>query len=289
MQLIRSFSFALCGVALAIFCTMSVTGCHGRQTADEAWVDSVLEACDSIPEDTLVYDVVDAPLSEAVDGSFVDFLYTFTHNRTFQLSRLRLPLAVVDNASETLRYIRTQRAFDGEFNPTNKDCYVLLLNDMDEMNEAFGDGATEATLHLVDLPESRVRCFDCVRSEGIWQVTAESDIPFSQHSRGGFLEFYHRFVTDSVFQIAHVAQPLSISMPDEDEEDEMIEGTIDADQFPVFAPELPLGQFIIMECGIRGHNPHRVVMVKCGMASSMMDVLTFEKESNGWKLVSMEE
>ncbi len=289
MQLIRSFFFCFMCVALAISGAIGVAGCGGRQTADEAWVDSVLEACDSIPEDTLVYDVEDLPLSEAVDGNFVDFLYTFTHNRTFQLSRLQLPLAVMDDAEEPQRYIRNQRTFDGEFNPTSKDYYVLLLNDLSELENAFGDGATTAALHLVDLPANRIRCFDCVRTEGIWQVVMENDKSLGSYSRGGFLEFYHRFATDSVYQIAHIAQPLNISMPDEDEEGEMIEGTIDADQFPVFSPELPVGQIMVMECGERACNPNRVVMVKCGMASSMMDVLTFERDGEGWKLVSLEE
>lgn len=294
MQIIRSF-FSRITLAVASISWISIlclSGCSGKQQADQDWVDSVLEECDCLSEDSLVYDVEDTPLSEAVDENFNDFFYTFTHNKTFRLSRVQFPVSVVDHADEELRMLKNQRDFEQEFAPTSNDYYVLLLNDVAELADDPASQIQTADVDLVDLHNEHVRRFACARTNGQWKLLSEKELAFSSHPVGGFLDFYYHFEKDSVFRIDHVAQPLSISMPEEDDESddesELIEGTIDADQFPVFAPELPQGKIIMMDYGLLHSHPSRVVMVKCGMASSMMEMMTFERDEEGWKLVKLE-
>lgn len=266
------------------------SSCKEKPSKDQEFVDSLLAELDTVSVDTLVYHVEEEPLSEAVDENFNDFFYTFTHNKSFCISRVNFPLSVTNEDNQKIRVIKNRNDFKTEFSYTDNDYYVLLLNSKDDLDVSLGADISEAGVHVVDLQSQHVRMFGYGRKDGKWNLSSEQELSFSAHPCGEFLEFYDKFSQDSVFQLAHIAQPLEISIPDEDD-GEMIEGTIDADQFPVFSPELPSGQFLMMNNGssLNCFNPQRVVMVKCGMASGMMNILVFEKEEDSWKLVELSE
>lgn len=292
LQMIRTLylRFGFCWVvSISILVVISLTSCNGKQSQDQEWVDSVLRACDSQPEDSLVYEIEQEVLSDAVDENFNDFIYTFTHNGEFQLERLQLPLKMMGESGEPLRVIRNTTEFREEFNPSSKDYYVMLVSDISSMEEDYGSTAREAQLDLIDLHKRQVREFGYARPDGKWTLKTAHVISFDNHSMSSFLDFYQHFVTDSVYQIAHIAEPLMISMPGEDDDVELIEGTIDPCQFPVFAPELPDGQFMVLDYNKEALNAKRIVMIKCGMASSMMNILTFEQDGGVWRLISLEE
>ncbi len=291
MQLKRSFFVIFSLVCMVFYCAAfgCFVSCSGKQSANQDWVDSVLEDCDSIPEDTLVYEIEETPISKGVDENFIDFFYTFTHNRQFQLERLQLPLAVKDTDGEVLRNIRKLSDFDKEFTPSSKEYYVLLLSDISELEQDFSSKAKSVEVDVINLASNEYRFFDCVRKDEGWTVTAVSELPLASHPYGSFWRFYHQFVQDSVYQVAHINQPLAISLPDEDNDGELIEGNIDADQFSVFAPEMPNGHVLMIHYNGIEKDAKHVVMVKCGVSSSMMDIMTFECEEGEWKLVKLEE
>lgn len=291
MQARRCFFIRFTFLSMVLCCATlcGITSCNGKQSAQQEWVDSVLEECDTIPEDTLVYEIEEAPLSVGVDENFMDFFYTFTHNRNFMLSRLQLPLSVRNEEGEELRVLRKLSDFDKEFLASAKDYYVLLLSDMSELEADLSSSAREAEVHVIDLNNNVFRLFGCVRKDDGWKVSSESESPLSEHPNSSFWNFYHHFVQDSVYQVAHISQPLSISLPDEESEGELIEGNIDADQYVVFAPELPMSHVLMIHFNDIKRNPNHVIFIKCGVSSSMMDILTFERVDGEWKLVKLEE
>lgn len=266
----------------------SLFGCHGKQQSDEEWVDSVLQAIDSIPEDTIFFDEADEMMSEAVDENFNDFIYAFLRSKSFQMERVAFPVPVVDGTDKTERVISSGRDFNREFAPTSTDYYILLLSDISQMEADPASQISNAELHIVDLDNVRAHRFAYANNGGEWKLTSANVEPFAEYSAGSFFNFYRQFVSDTEFQTQHIAQPLKVSMPDE-EDGEVVEGTIDADQFAVFSPELPEGRIIMLDYGIMKPNAERVVFVKCGMSNGMMDILTFEQEGGTWKLVEMEE
>lgn len=263
--------------------------CNGKQKADEAWVDSVLQAIDSIPNEELSFTVDEVPINIALDGNFNDFIYAFLHNKQLQTERVGWPLKITDSEGETLYAIRSRSELRKVLSPSSMDYFVMLLSDVQQMEEDAGSVSSEANVHLVDFDEKHVNRCSYHRVDGLWMLDNVCEESFDEHSVGNFLSFYHHFIEDSVYQIEHVAQPLSISMPDDDDEMGTIEGTIDADQFPLFSPELPNGIVMIVDYGQLKDNANRIVMVKCGMSNGLMDILTFEHEAGEWKLVSLEE
>lgn len=275
--------FAALIMCLCLFVGMSVSSCKSKTDADQEIVDSLLAEAETISVDTLVYHVEEEEPNASVDENFNDFIYTFTHNNKFRYSRVQFPLLVKDENAVTVRRVKNQNELNSEFSPSDNDYYVLLLHSIDELENDLAGIVDRATLHLADMSSKKVRRFNYARKDGLWSMNGAEELSFEKHPFGSFLDFYDKFSGDSLFRVEHIAQQLSISLPD-DEDGTMIDGTIDADQFPVFAPEMPSGRFMIMDYSHSPVNDERVVMVKCGMASGMMDVLTFEKDGEDWKL-----
>ena len=102
-----------------------------------------------------------------------------------------------------------------------------------------------------------------------------------------FLSFYARFCSDSIFQSQSIADPLHISLQDSEDEDEIINGIIDADQWQTFCPEVPSGIISNIRKG-QTYGGHRIVMRKSGLSNGLQEIFTFNKERTGWRLTRYE-
>ena len=268
---------------------MTVVSCNGKQAKDKQWVDSVLRVCDSIPDDTLVYKIEDTGVSASVDEVFNDFLYTFTHNKEFQGSRVDFPLSVMNSDGETVRRIGNGSELASFFNPLSNDYCVMLFSDISQFEDATAGEWGSVQLEVVDLGNEVVRCVNCDRSKGRWMLTGAHETPLDMYPASEFIRFYKAFSNDNGFQLDHIMQPLPISIMDDEDPGERIEGTIDASQFSVFAPCLPKDRFLLLDYGQYLANPSKVVMVICGLGSGMIDIMTFEESRGNWKLISYEQ
>lgn len=289
-------------IVFSVSLLLVTVSCHGgMQTADERWVDSVLQACDSIELDTLAYEVVEEEPAVSVDENFNDFLFDFLHNRKFQSERVQLPLPVCDAVEVGGTEVRDIHDFRKLLQDVEQDYFVLLLPDINDLATDPSSCAQQARIHLVSLLSSMVSSLYCSREEGKWMVKSLMKHPLTTFVQSDFMHFYQQFANDTLYQASHVKHPLTVYLEDEDYEGEIIEGSIDADQFPVFSPVLPQDRFMVIEYGRMVDEgsekaailpaaslDRRCVMVKCGIGNGMMDVLTFEKEGEEWMLTEIE-
>lgn len=262
--------------------------CNSKQKENQKWVDSVLQVCDSIEEDTLVYDIVDPEVSVSVDEYFIDFLYAFTHNSKFMTARASYPLTFVDGLGKE-HTIRNERDMRTYYTPDNPEFFFMLLDDSNSIDDAFNIDVKDMSMYMVDFKSDIIKLLECKRTAGQWMLVNTDEMPLASFAFGDFMYFYDKFSTDSLFQRDHISQPLSISIPDEDDETIKIVGTIDAEQFCVFAPSLPQDNLLIIDNGLIKQDPKKVVMVKCGMGSGMMELLTFEHNNGTWNLTFLEQ
>lgn len=291
MLKIRSFFSRFLPLLSVIISLMAVIicGCKGKQTADDRWVDSVLKECDSIPEDTLVYEIEEQVVSKTVDEYFNDFFYTFTHNKQFQAERTIFPLIVTNELGEHVLEVKDEDDFKHYFSTGSSDCYVMLINNLSRLEEDPASTAENVDLHIVDPEETVIKKFGCSRQEGQWTLCRAEEIPVDSHPYGRFLKFYQSFATDTVFQQKHVAQSFNVSIPDEDDFGNIVEGTVEAEQFSSFAPVLPQGKLLFVDYDQAILSSNKIIMVKCGLGSGMMDIMTFEEEDGDWKLTGIEQ
>ena len=126
------------------------------------------------------------------------------------------------------------------------------------------------------------------RENGSWRMNRINYFPISRHKDAGFLNFYEKFATDSVFQSEHLNETIDFITFDEDNHYQKIEGLIESDQWPVFHPELPANDIFNIDYGLGLHNKNvRVVSVR-GNSNGMSSMFKFVRHKGVWKLVKFE-
>ena len=103
-----------------------------------------------------------------------------------------------------------------------------------------------------------------------------------------FLIFYARFSTDTLYQQSHVEQPLKVTVLDPEDDNAYIEGTIDAEQWRSFCPDVPHGVISNIRYGAQKYNSRQIVMQKSGSSNGLQELFIFMKEDGEWRLTTYE-
>ena len=114
------------------------------------------------------------------------------------------------------------------------------------------------------------------------------DVVFHESDIFDFLTFYARFSSDTLYQQAHVEQPLKVTVLDPEEDDAYIEGTINAEQWRSFCPDVPHGVISNIRYGVQKYNTKQMIMQKSGSSNGMQELFVFAKEDNEWRLTTYE-
>lgn len=284
------YSFSRLIIVACSIATMCVGCGRGVSLKDIDGAADVTTVSDTLSEDSaLLEETADEGLR--LEGRamevFGDFAFAFTHDKRFQANRISFPLEVV-NLDGSVRRIKSGKDFRNEFRLPGNDYYVLLLGNRAQMDIFQNDSSlTHVSMQCVDLAEETTTDYMFLRDEGRWQLVKR------QHSRlhdasENFLRFYHRFVSDSVYQQSCLASQLSLSMENPDDEESDMQGTIDSSQWPVFRPEMPGNRFVHIDFGQQLSDTGQMLLVQCGISNGMMDILTFRRAGERWELVSIE-
>ena len=261
--------------------------CSGGQTTEE---DSSEEGgeVDTCQVDSLseVEEVIrDAESSDRLDGSFDDFMFAFARSRKLQAQRVAKPLMLVDAHGEETP-VEGFACLD-EMAFMSDEFYTVLYGSTHQIEREKEHSDTLISVERINLSSQDVRSFVFEKKAGKWMLVRLQDRTFGQTVLSEFLTFYARFSSDSAFQSASIAQPLHISIPDPDGDEDYVEGTIDPEQWSSFCSEVPGGTISNIRYG-QGYGARQVVLQKCGTASGLQELFTFQKEKGTWRLTSYE-
>lgn len=280
--------FGLLSILLVVVC-LSCFG--GGKPSKEATLSSLKEQADEVDEfeeDSLVYDIDEAPLTDAVDESFLDFFYTFLTRKGFRLERVAYPIEVKDEKGAVVQHLKNGRSVTESLRFDGYEFLMLLLSEDQDPYDYLNNEVLHAEIQQVVLSNGHCRSYAFDRKEKGWMFTGIHEERCGK--KADFVKFFHHFVTDSIFRDDHLATEIFITVPsDEDESTEVLEGNIDSGQWDAFAPELPQSTMLLLDLGESADDKHGIKVVKCDLASSMLQVLTFEREDNDWKLIKYEE
>ena len=224
-----------------------------------------------------------------LDGVFNDFLFAYLHSRTLRRERTAKPLRLEQKNHPT----EMLDQFDPEFELSflSGEYFVVLYDGIAQMQAEDDEESEEdsiVSLQRINLNDATIRNFLFLREEGRWRLDAVREATFDDgDDLGRFLTFYARFCTDSLFQMQSIANPLRIVLQNPDDEEGSIDGTIDADQWQTFCPEVPGGIISNIRKG-QSYRQHRIVMRKSGLSNGLQEVFTFHEDKNGWHLTKYE-
>lgn len=288
----RAVFSAIIAISILCSCMFSCTGRsvsskdEASQFVDDAQMsDSLLEAEDTFAIDELTEET---PLPVTVDELFDDFIFNFDQSNRLQRSRIRFPLTVVD--ADGSRSSIERQEWHHRYVFLHQDVCTAFWNNSSQMGLPQDTTITHARLEHIFLHSRQVEAylFDRDTMSGEWFLSEEQITNFEHSPLASFLDFYQRFATDSVYQREHLANTLRFRTMDEESDYEVIEGTIDAEQWSAFAPELPQDVIVCVNYGQSLSNPSHVLMQMRGISNGLQNMLRFQCDDGRWRLTEFE-
>ena len=253
---------------------------------------------DALPVDTMAFmaytleveEVEEEPIVPAsADESFADFLYNFALDEKLQLRRILFPLPYyTDSRKDSI--LKEDWKHDPLF--SQQEFYTMLYDHLDDAELEKDTASTSARIEWIDLKERKLKRYYFERLYGWWKLEAIDDatMPKEENGQEDFYEFYERFANDSLFQAERVVDPLPFVAPDPDDDFNILETTIQKEQWFAFQPKLP-GEFLTnVNYGQRldGNSRTRVIELR-GFGNGFSNTLYFRCRNGEWKLTRFED
>ena len=268
--------------------TVLMFSCKGKQaegTTEDAPQDSIDAAVtDSLEVDTMEQLIMETPMPRAADELFDDFLFNFAANSKLQMERVAFPLPNVRNGETT--YVgkgewKMERFF------MRQDYYTVLFDDEQQMELVRDTSVSQATVEKVYFNTGAVMQYQFRRIKGAWMLIEVRTEPIASNRNASFLEFYHQFVTDSVFQTESLHETVKFVGPDPDDDFARMEGILTPDTWPAFAPELPDRMIYNVVYGKPTTPGNQKIFVMRGIANGLELELTFRCHDGHWELMKL--
>lgn len=275
---------------VALLCLLLILACGGNkagQTQDETPEDSTM-ATDSTATDSIADSLADSmanlPMPKAADELFDDFIFNFAANKNLQRERILFPLKKINGSKEELlskEQWKTERYF------MRQDFYTLLFDSERQMEIVKDTSVNHAVVEMIYFNTGAViqHVFDRLR--GAWMLTSVQTIPISQSNNASFLEFYHHFATDSIYQAESLNSSIHFEGPDPDDDFARMDGVITPETWEAFAPELPKKMIFNIIYGQPRKEGNTKLFVLRGIANGLELELTFKRSDGKWKLTKM--
>ena len=273
----------------ALVLTALMFSCKGKQatgTADEVPRDTVdTIVADTVEDlDTLEQLITETPMPRAADELFDDFLFNFAANRHLQMERVVFPLMTIRNG-DTTRVDKKDWKMERFF--MRQDFYTVLFDNEQQMEVVKDTSVSHAIVEKIYFNTGAVIQYVFSRIKGAWMLHEMKTTPISANHNASFLEFYHQFVSDSVFQTASLSETVRFVGPDSDDDFSRMEGILTPDTWPAFAPELPDRMIYNIVYGKPEKEADKKIFVMRGIANGLETEMTFHRVDGRWKLVKL--
>lgn len=272
------FFVAFICVSALLFTT---TGCMqvGTGGDDTLATDSV---GDTISTDTLSQILDQQPMPVAADELFDDFFFNFAASKKVQKERIIFPLEV-EKYGEKSTLDKKQWRHNHFF--MTQGYYTLIFNNERQLKLMKDTSVSNVTIEKIDMDHGRVTRWHFKRERGLWHMDRMSTISARQHQDAGFLTFYNKFASDSLFQQQSLAETVTFTGPDPDDDFSTMTGEIMPEQWPMFAPQLPSGVLYNIHYGDKPYQQSNVrYFLIRGIANGMQTDIYFMRKGNQWLL-----
>ena len=248
----------------------------------------IVEVQDTIETDTLALAdlLAEESIPTSMDELFDDFIFQFAENKKLQRERIKFPLMVTETDGSVQQIDADEWVHEYLF--LHQDYYTVLFNNEEQMDAEKTAARNQVDVEWYNLQDKTMRIYHFIRRDGLWTLDSKDRGNMAQTELSDFMLFYSRFATDSVYQSKSISQPLRLITTDPDNDFAYIEGSIDADQWQAFCPQMPSELITNIRYGQTYTNPRKMVLLKRGIANGMLDIFTFVKRGRRWLLTAYE-
>ncbi len=257
--------------------TILLAACSGKKTDGGKTMESDSDSL-KVQQDSLILSGEKEYKAEYThaDNLFDDFLYAFSTDNSFQQKRIMFPLTYKANNQTTLL---PKEQWKGAKMFPKANVYIVLYDHSGQTGLEKDQSLTSASVQWIYPAKKTVETFHFQKKKQCWLLSEVDKQPLAQADKGGFISFYERFATDSVFASRSVKEPLTF-ITNETSSDTPIEGVLAIPQWFAFKPQLPSGQLLCINYGQQNQGLTQKTMVIKGVSSGFRYTLTFRKGKN---------
>ena len=233
--------------------------------------------------DTLLEaEVKEEPKPMEADELFDDFIFNYASDDALQRQRTVFPLPYYNR--DTPSKIE-EEFWKHDYLFTKQNYYTLLFDKEEDMDMVGDTTLTSVQVEWIFLKTRMVKRYYFERKRGMWMLEAINLREMEKGENEDFVEFYTRFVTDSVYQSKHIRHPLQFITIDPDDEFSILETTLDVDQWYAFRPVLPTDRLSNINYGQKNEDLSDTKILKVnGIGNGYSNIFYFRKRSKGWGL-----
>lgn len=271
----------------------ALCGACGKQKAEPsvAFVPPVVSPVDTVvfveDSDSLFFSPAEEDYFSGEDGIFEEFLYEFSSDTAMQRHRTCFPLLCVQEGKEVTLSEADYRSI--ELFAQMDICLTLFEHDT-EMEAERDTAMKKANVECLDMENRHVRTFCFEKQEGCWRLLRISEQKLASYRHREFFTFYHRFVTDSLYQSLHVNDPMTFVTIDPEDDFNILEANIDMEQWFAFRPMLPDGLLVNIDYGVKpSRRPVRKILTCRSLGGNFNHTSYFRKIEGEWILTRFED
>ncbi|WP_297271731.1 DUF4348 domain-containing protein [uncultured Bacteroides sp.] len=273
------------GLLLLLF----IAACGNKQKTSDPFaaltqmVDSARQQPDSLQQP--VEDESPKPIE--ADELFDDFIFNYASDDALQRQRTIFPLPYYKDDTP----VKIEKKYWEHDYLFSQQSYYTLLFDREEDMDMVGDTAlTSVQVEWVYLKTRMVKKYYFERIKGAWMLEAINLRKIEKGENEAFVDFYARFVTDSVYQSKHIHTPLKFITIDPDDEFSILETTLDLNQWYAFRPILPTDRLSNINYGQKNEDQSTTKILKVnGIGNGYSTVFYFRKKRGEWELYKYED
>lgn len=228
--------------------------------------------------------IAEEPMPVAVDELFDDFIFNFASNKRLQMERVQFPL-IINSGAKIDTVQRSDWQMEHFF--MHEGEYTLMFDSQEQMEHVKDTTLNEAIVEKIFLAQDFIRQYIFRRDNGLWMLCEVRNQTLPRNPNASFIDFYHRFVTDSVFQRESLSEEIDFVGPDPDDDFAQMEGVITPDFWDAFAPELPRCMLFNIVYGHQDPSANEKIFVLRGIANGLEIELTFRRSNGHWKLTKL--
>lgn len=273
---------------VAVFVFLSCKGSDGDRVAYEP--DDSIAINDSIgddfPSDSLnLFDEDVIPTS--ADELFNDFFYGFTTDQRFQLSRISFPLKG-NEGGKVQRVSKEEWKADDKF--IRQPFFSVIYERERDMAIQKDTSLNHVVVEYYDLQSETVEKFNFQRTNGQWQLSSFEKSSSIYGPNEDFIEFYSKFVSDSLFQKQSIHTPLRLITSEDDELGDGGDMELSIEDWFEFSSEMPLPRDVMtnINYGQPSISENRKILLVEGLSNGLSVKYKFDKMNGHWRLIEIE-
>ncbi|MBQ2536068.1 MAG: DUF4348 domain-containing protein [Bacteroidaceae bacterium] len=223
----------------------------------------------------------------AVDELFDDFFYNFIDDSRFQGQRIAFPLSCKEGGDEEKLTKQEWSQYD---HFKNQELLSVIYEREQDYELSKDTSMQSVAVEWIGLRDDAVQNYRFNRLEGKWMLTEIDKHRRSEMPTGEFLDFYARFVNDSVFQRNALADPVKVILTSEDGEEEPEEEHVNPDEWFEMSESMPLPKdaLVNVNYGQASISQNKKILLIQGLGNGMQMKFKFNKQGDDWKLMEIE-